>query len=467
MISPRPFIESLQGKPVAVAGLGLSGLSTAKALKTGGAQVYAWDDDEEKRLQAAHAGIELSNFENTGLDGFGALILAPGMPLYFPKPHPIAEKAREANVPIIGDVEAFHLSRHGFKTVGITGTNGKSTTTALIAHILKEAGIDSVAGGNIGAAVFDLSKPQAGGAFVLELSSYQLDLCHAYRPDIALLLNITPDHIDRHGSFEKYADSKARIFEGRGWGICGIDEEITHRIYESARLNNDRAMIPVSVKKEIKGGIYLSNGHLIDAMDDVPADRGSVTGIASLQGLHNLQNLCAAYAACKLMGVPAEKIVGHAQSYPGLPHRQFLVRIINGVAYVNDSKATNAEAASKAISCYNNIYLIAGGRPKEGGLSGLEPYLDRIRHIFLIGEAMDDFSKWCARVGVSHSKSFSLDIATLEAHKMAQSERGQPGGAGTVLLSPACASWDQFRNFEHRGEVFTNLVLSLSEEVEI
>lgn len=466
MIDTTPYVRTLDGKPVAVLGLGVSGLSVAKALKTGGARVVAWDDEDDKRNAAEKAGIEIADFIEGCLDGYAALIMAPGIPLHFPKPHPAVEKAREAGIEIIGDLEIFHRSLHGFKTVGITGTNGKSTTTALIAHVVKESGRNAAMGGNIGVPVFNLPLSGEGGIAVLEMSSYQIDLCPNFAPDIAVLLNITPDHIERHGSMESYIAAKERIFQGAGVAICAIDDPHTIGIYDKIVKAGMRTVIPVSVKKEMAGGVYVREGNLFDAIQGEAVNAGSLTGISTLPGTHNQQNICAAFAVCRTLGLTAEEILTHVKTYPGLSHRQFLARLINGIAYVNDSKATNADATARAVACYNNVYLIAGGRPKEGGLSGLEPYGDKIRHVFLIGEAMDDFAKWLQNMNIPHTKSGSLDIAVLEAHRMAQSERGQPGGAGTVLLSPACASWDQFENFAQRGTVFEALVKTLSEEVQ-
>lgn len=465
MIDTTPFIESLKGKPVAVFGLGLSGLSTAKALLASGANIMAWDDDAEKKAKAESEGIPLSDFISGGLEGYGALILAPGIPLHFPQPHIAAHKATEAGIEIIGDLEIFHRSAPSANTIGITGTNGKSTTTALITHILKESGKQALSVGNIGHPILEANLPPADGFMVLEISSYQMDLCPTYRPDISILLNVTPDHLDRHGSMEAYAHAKERIFEGEGICICCIDDTYTQTAFDKAVAAGTRTMIPVSVKKEIPGGIFAKGGILIDFTTDEQIEIALISDIPTLPGLHNQENICAAYAACRQCGIPAEDIIRHLKTYAGLPHRQFLTRVINGIAYINDSKATNGDSTARAVSCYNNIYMIAGGKAKDGGLKALEPYIDKLRHLFLIGEAMDDFAKWADHVGVPYTKSFSLDIAVLEAHKTAQSNRGEPGGAGTVLLSPACASWDQFKNFEHRGEVFTQMVNALSEDM--
>lgn len=465
MIDTKPFIKTLNDRPAAICGLGLSGLATAKALMAGGAKIVGWDDDEGKCIAAEKEGVPIFDFSFGGLDGYGVLVMAPGIPLYFPEPHPAVQKARDANVEIIGDIEILHRCLHGRKTVGITGTNGKSTTTMLVTHILNQAKINAVAGGNIGEPVLTLKPPKKDGVFVLEISSYQMDLCPTFRPDIAVHLNLTPDHLERHGTMEQYAAAKERMLEGPGIAVCGIDDAPSLAMYETLIKTGDRKTIPISVKKEIEGGVYVKDNMLIDHTGPQPMSVDSIVDIKTLPGVHNQQNICAAYAVCVSMGMLPQEILEHVKTYPGLPHRQFTTRVINGIAYVNDSKATNAEAAMKAIACYHNIYLIAGGLPKAGGLSGLEAYADRIRHVFLIGQAMDEFAVWCQKVGIHHTKSYTLDVAVLEAHKNAQANRGEPGGAATVLLSPACASWDQFKSFEHRGDVFASLVNALSDEV--
>jgi len=464
MMKTDAFVQSLNGKPVAVFGLGVSGLATAKALMAAKANIAAWDDDEEKRAAAYKNHVPLLDFTVSGLAGYAALILSPGIPLKFPEPHCAAQIANDAGVEIIGDLEILHRLGHGIETIGVTGTNGKSTTSALIAHILKETKIDTMLGGNIGKPVLEQTLPKKGGAIVLEISSYQMDLSPSFRPDISVLLNISPDHLERHGGMDGYVASKEKIFEGSGVAVCGIDEAPTQHIYDKVVAAGTRRVIPVSIKKEIKGGVYAKDGLLMDWQGEEVQEIANISNVASLPGVHNQQNICAAYAVCRAIGINAGEIIDHIKTYPGLPHRQQLVRVINGVGYINDSKATNGDSAARAIACYNNIYLIAGGRPKEGGLTMMEPLLDRIHHVFLIGEAMDDFAKWLESVGKPCTRSHSLDVAVLEAHKMAQAGRGEPGGAGTVLLSPACASWDQFRSFEHRGEVFTSLVNALSED---
>jgi UDP-N-acetylmuramoylalanine--D-glutamate ligase len=437
MIDARRFVKTLGGKPAAVFGLGRSGLSAVKALRAAGTEVLAWDDTPAAREKDAAEGAEIAELTQEVLKGCGCLVLSPGVPLHYPVPHPVVKAARAADVEILCDIEILHRCGLGRQTIGVTGTNGKSTTTALIGHILKEAGRAPSVGGNIGAPVLDLYLPPENGAFVLELSSYQLDLCPSFAPDIAVLLNITPDHIDRHGSLENYACAKERIFSGPGLAVISIDDEDCMQIYERVKSFGRRKVISISIKDDL----------LRETME-----------AATLKGEHNYQNALAAWHVCRAMGVQEEVVRAGLRSFLGLAHRQFLVRTVNGIAYVNDSKATNAEAAGRALASYENIYWIAGGRAKEGGLNGLEPLMDRVRHAFLIGEAAMGFRAWLEKENISCTLSHTLEEAFAGAHALAQN-----AGSGTVLLSPACASFDQFSSFEERGEHFGSLVQSITE----
>ncbi|MCD8497681.1 MAG: UDP-N-acetylmuramoyl-L-alanine--D-glutamate ligase [Alphaproteobacteria bacterium] len=394
------------------------------------------------------------------------LVLAPGVPLTHPEPHPVVNAAKAAGVEILSDIELLHRLGHERRVIGITGTNGKSTTTALITHVLTECGKRPSVGGNIGEAVFNIKMPPKDSPFVLELSSFQIDLCPGFAPDTGILLNITPDHIDRHGSVENYAAIKERIFaKPGGAAIIGVDDDFGRKIYERLKSIDNKKLIPVSVEREAPGGVYVQGGVLFDDTAGTGAvEIGSLNNIITLHGLHNMQNAACAYAAARLEGLEAADIMAAIKTYPGLPHRQFPVRIIKGVAYINDSKATNAEASAKALMSYRNIYWIVGGKPKDGGLEGLERYAERIRHAFLIGKYTDILAKWLDNHGIPYTLSETMDMAVKESHHMAQGERGQPGGAGVVLLSPACASYDQFNNFEERGDLFVSLVQDLSEE---
>ena len=468
MIDCTKFVETLNDKPVAVFGLGLSGFSTVKALVKAGAKVKAWDDCEDAREKAGKAGAEIIMLDKEQLEFCALLVLAPGVPLFFPKPHPVAKTAQDLGLEIICDLEILHRCDHGRKTIGVTGTNGKSTTTALISHILKSSGKDIATGGNIGKAVLGLDMPGEGGFFVLEVSSYQIDLCPTFRPDIAVLLNITPDHLDRHGSLKNYINVKQRIFEGEGLAVVSLDNEPCRKIYEKllTKKLGDRRVRPFSSEGAVDEGNYVERGILYDARGGAVIEVGNVAEISALRGLHNQQNIAAAYSVCvsKDIGIEVDEIFERTQTFSGLPHRQFCARVINGIPYINDSKATNVEAVSKALSAYRNIYWIAGGRPKGDGLEDLHSVIPNVRHVFLIGEAMVAFAGWLDQYSVPYTMCGDLDNAVTQAHEMAQGERGRPGGAGAVLLSPACTSFDQFKSYEDRGNKFSELVKSLEED---
>ena len=431
------YLKTLDGRSVAVFGLARSGLSSVKALKEAGVEVIAWDDDEGARIAGKKLGAKITPLDEYNLGKCSFLLLAPGVPLYYPRPHPVVIAAKKAGIEIICDIELFGRLGHGRKTIGITGTNGKSTTTAWIYHILKSAGRDAAMGGNIGIPVFDLGMPFATGVFVFELSSYQLDLCPSFQPDISVLLNISPDHIERHGTLEAYVSSKERIFGGKGVAIMGTDDAISKQIYERVKQKGNREVFPVSVHDK---------------------DELNIRHNMALKGAHNYQNALAVYKVCEVLGLNKNEIMKGLQTFPGLPHRQFPVCTINDVVYINDSKATNAEAASKALASYQNIYWIVGGRAKEGGLQGLERLMDHVREAFLIGEAMEDFAGWMKKNNVKYNKSRTLEVAVLEAHRAAQ--KASPA---VVLLSPACASWDQFSSYEERGNIFARFVMKLRE----
>ncbi len=475
MIDCTKFVESLNGKPVAVFGLGISGLASIKALVKAGATVLAWDDNENARLKAEKSGATLTRLDKKQLQKCACLVLAPGIPLHYPEPHAIVSTARQAECEIICDLEILHRCDHGRTVIGITGTNGKSTTTALIGHILKESERSAVIGGNIGTAALALKMPAKkskghNGIIVLEISSYQMDLCPTFRPDISVLLNITPDHLDRHGSFENYVIAKEHIFEGNGLAVINLDDEPCHVIYDRLKSDeyNKRRLRPISFNEKAEQGVYVHDGILFDSRDGEHTEVGNISSFPALKGVHNYQNAAAAYAVCasKDIGLNAQIILSAMQSFAGLPHRQFQTRIINGIPYINDSKATNVEAASKALAAFNNIYWIAGGQSKNESLAAMQHLCGNIRHAFLIGQTAEDFSAELMQYSIECTRYENIESAIKAAHLMAQGERGKPNGAGTVLLSPACASFDQFKNFEHRGEVFTHQVELLSDNPE-
>ena len=452
-----------QGLRVAVFGLGMSGIATARALAAGGADVAAWDDSEISRTEAARAGIPIVDLREADWSALAALVLAPGVPLTHPEPHWTVEAAKKAGVEIIGDTELFLRERtrlaSGARVIGITGTNGKSTTASLLDHLLSHAGRASALGGNIGTAILDLP-PFAGGlTYVVELSSYQIDLTPSLRLDSAALLNITPDHLERHGSFENYASVKARIFSGLEVGGCavvGIDDAPCRAIADE--LSGPYRVARISTLQAVEDGVYGRGGELIIAGGGGEDEPISCLGIPSLRGEHNLQNAAVATALALAEGLDCEKIQSGLRSFPGLAHRMEDLGRLGRVIFVNDSKATNVMAAAKALACFDDIYWIAGGRAKDDDISELAEFFPRVRRAYLIGEAAEGF----ARVldgEVDYEISGTIEAAVEAAARDAEaSAHAEP----VVLLSPACASFDQFSSFYVRGDAFRDAVGALS-----
>ena len=456
MIEVYPFA----GYPVALMGLGKSGMATAKALIKSGAEVWAWDDSAERRAEAERAGVPLVDLSEKEFAGVTTLVLSPGIPHTYPRPHPVAARARAAGLEIICDVELLGRSQRAAAFVGITGTNGKSTTTALIGHILGLAGRAVQVGGNLGTPALALEPLDEGGIYVLEMSSYQLELTLSVTFDVGVLTNISPDHLDRHGGMAGYVAAKRRIFHRQTApraAVVGVDDAAARGICDELLAAREQIVVPISAERRIERGVYVLEGRLIDDTEGKASEVADLADIPTLPGRHNWQNAAAAYAAAKPMGVHPVAIAACLRSFPGLAHRQELVAVIDGVRYVNDSKATNADAAEQALVCYERIYWIAGGRPKEGGIEPLKPHFHRIVHAYLIGEAAAAFAKTLGRA-VPHTLAGTLDQAVAAASKAARLE---PGRGAVVLLSPACASWDQFANFEARGEAFRALVDAL------
>lgn len=449
------------GLPVAVLGLGKSGLAAARTLHASGAEVWAWDDSEDQRVKAREAEVPLVDLNSVNWQEVTSLILSPGIPHSFPQPHPVVAQARKHGVEIIGDIELLARAQRNASYVGITGTNGKSTTTALIGHILKLSRRMAEVGGNLGTPALTLEPLDQGGIYVLEMSSYQLELTLSITFDVAVLMNVTPDHLDRHGGFDGYVTSKRLIFHRQTkprTAVVGVDDDTSRGIYEDLAAAGEQVVIGISGERAVPGGVYVEGGVLIDDADGKRVAALDLREVPTLPGAHNGQNAAAAYAACKALGVDPPVICACLRSFPGLAHRQQIVAVIDGVPYINDSKATNADAAAKALVCYDRILWIAGGRAKEGGLAGLEPYYRRIAQAFLVGEAAEDF----ARVLEGHvpvSLSGTIAQAVTEARDAATRLPGS-----VVLLSPACASFDQFPNFEKRGEAFTAAVKALPGE---
>ena len=450
------------GMPVAVLGLGRSGLAAARALHESGAEVMAWDDNDGRRAEAEAAGIPLKNLhEIRDWREPVSLVLSPGIPHEHPKPHPVAAAARAGGCEIIGDIELLGRAVPDASYIGITGTNGKSTTTALIGHILNLSGRDAQVGGNLGPPVMDFTKVEGGGTFVLEMSSYQLERTVSITFDIGVLLNITPDHLDRHGGLEGYKAAKREIFRRQTAprsAIVGVDDPISREIFEDIKANGQQVIVPISCERPVSGGVYVRDGRLIDDLDGQGVPALDLREVPTLPGAHNWQNAAAAYAAARRAGVDAPIVAACLRSFPGLPHRQEIVATHGNVTFINDSKATNADAALRALRSYGTIYWIAGGRAKDDGLSGTEDAWPNVRRAFLVGEAATDF-----RNALSHSVASEihsdLDTAVRAAFDRAKADHAENP---VVLLSPACASFDQYPDFEARGDHFKRIVQDLT-----
>lgn len=449
-------VPGFEGRKVVVLGLARSGRAAAAALATGDAEVIAWDDSETIRSGIA-AELPLADPARIDWRPVAALVLSPGIPHSFPEPHPAVVAARAAGVPIIGDIELLGRAEPQARYIGVTGTNGKSTTTALLGHILATAGKTVEIGGNLGPPALGLKPLGAGGIYVLEMSSFQLELVETLAFDIAVLLNVTPDHLDRHGDMAGYVAAKQRIFARQGAdaaAIIGIDDDTCRAIAAERRHAGVGRVVPISVREAVRGGVYVADDRLVDALDRSPAPVFDLREAPRLPGTHNAQNAAAAYAAARCAGLSAEDAIAGIRTFPGLAHRQELVDTIDGIRYINDSKATNADAAEKALACYEAIYWIAGGLPKAGGITSLAPYFKRLRHAFLIGNATGEFAATLDGK-VPYTRCGDLATAVAAASEQARGER-VPGAV--VLLSPACASYDQFPNFEVRGDTFRRLV---------
>jgi UDP-N-acetylmuramoylalanine--D-glutamate ligase len=458
-------IPGYEDQAVAVFGLGRSGRTTCKALREGQARILAWDDNPDTRINAQAEGIALTDLDRADWSEVRALVLSPGVPLTHPEPHRLVSRAKELGIPVIGDIELFAQAMAALpedrrpKIVGITGTNGKSTTTALIGHILKKAGRDVRVGGNIGEAILGLAPPRTNTVFVIELSSYQLDLAHALRCDIAIWLNLSPDHLDRHGDMAGYKAAKCRIFRhqtAEDAAIVGVDDDHSAGVMTRLKAAQVQDVLPVSSGRSLSHGVYALGGKLFDALGKSARRVLDLDEVVSLPGAHNAQNIAAAYAACLRLGLDPDAIADAIRSFPGLAHRLERVGTHKGISYFNDSKATNAEATAKALASFEHIYWIAGGRKKEGGIGALAPYFPRIEKAYLIGEAAEEFAATLSGA-VANEIAGTLETALdLAARDAAAGGRDAP----VILLSPACASFDQFRDFEHRGDMFRTLVRS-------
>lgn len=467
------------GRKIAVFGFGASGISTARALIAGGAEVAAWDDGEAGRAAAAAASVPLVDLRDATWPTFAALVLAPGVPLTHPSPHWTANSANLAGVPVIGDIEIFARERAATcpsaPFIAITGTNGKSTTTALTAHLLRELGWQVEMGGNIGTPILDLASPAPDRVHVIEMSSFQIDLTPTLAPTVGVLLNITPDHLDRHGTIENYAAIKARLVRGAEACCIGVDDERTKvlaaELADSGKLyafTTGRSATVVPRLYAIGTTLF---AHEQEGAHTASHEIASLDGIRSLRGKHNVENALAALSALRALqdrldasGNSARrawdipKLRSALPTFPGLPHRMEEVGRLGRVLFINDSKATNADSTDKALATWpGDIYWIAGGKPKDGGITSLEPFFSRIAKAYLIGTAAEEFAATLdGKAGVEQCGT--LDAAVAAAARDAATSSGPEP---VVLLSPACASYDQFKNFEVRGDKFRELVHAL------
>jgi UDP-N-acetylmuramoylalanine--D-glutamate ligase len=437
------------GKKVAVLGLGKSGNAAAAALRNSGADVVVWDDKA-----TSTEGEALTHYEDWDWAHLALIVMSPGIALTHPTPHPVVALAQQHNVRLTCDISLLMEACEQATYIGITGTNGKSTTTALIAHTLRELGATVQCGGNIGVPVLGMQPFGESEVYVLELSSYQLDLMDAGRLNVACLLNITPDHLDRHGDMQGYITAKKRLFlrqTAHDTAIIAVDDDHTRAIADAM----PRA-VRVSAFRQSGSEFYMECGELVDA-STIPEQHYDMALIATLGGAHNHQNALVAFAACRRMGYSADAIFEAMQSFEGLSHRMERVAVIDHVLFINDSKATNADAAEKSMTSFDNLYWIIGGVPKSGGITSLAPHFGRVKQAYCIGEAAEAFAATLAEHHVPHQLCGTLDVAVRQAFT---DGRGQQDAV--VLFAPACASFDQFANFEARGDAFKALVAALS-----
>ena len=457
-------IPDMARRKIGVFGLGLTGIATCEALVASGAEVFAFDESAPARAKTLNTRFAAEHPKAWPWRDLSALVVSPGVPLTHPEPHVMVRKARKERVEVIGDIELFARAVNACAPVGrprviaITGSNGKSTTTALIGHILKDLGRVVHVGGNIGLPALSLPELAPGSTYVLELSSFQLDLASSLRANTAIVLNFSPDHIDRHGDMAGYVAAKRRIFlnqQAEDCAIVGVDDVHAQTVCAALSTEGARKVMPISSEGALGRGVFALAGKLFYAQADKNGEAGDISRVATLQGSHNWQNAAAALAAAIEEGIAPSVAVKAMERYPGLPHRMEIVARKGDVLFVNDSKATNADAAMRALKSYDRVYWIAGGKAKEGGVSTLRPFMNRVARCYLVGDAAKEFEAQLAGA-VDCVQCGDLQTATARAAADA-AERG-----GVVLLSPACASYDQFRNFEERGDTFRKLAQSIS-----
>ncbi|WP_273758347.1 UDP-N-acetylmuramoyl-L-alanine--D-glutamate ligase [Bartonella sp. AU55XJBT] len=460
-------VTCYKGKKVALFGLGKSGLATAQALMRGGAEVVAWDDHPASVQAAFRQNIPTRDLHGEDWSEFVALILAPGVPLNYPQPHWVVEKARQANIEIIGDIELFVRARHHFLQhsgfcdedipfIAITGTNGKSTTTALLAHLLEKIGCDVQMGGNIGQAILTLKPFVKKRIYVIECSSFQIDLTPSLQPTIGLLLNLTPDHIDRHGSFACYVQTKRHLVAQASQAFISVDDAACEMLYQQL-LHEGHQIEAISKDHFVENGFYAEGTKLFSVRQGQRHMLADLVSMTALRGCHNAQNALMALATLQALKITDPSIEKHLASYKGLDHRMQQVRKIGTVLFINDSKATNADATAPALCAFNDIFWIVGGQAKKGGIESLREFFPKIRKAYLIGSAAEEFARMIGSA-LPFSMSLTLENAVREATIDAMHCKAKEV---VVLLSPACASYDQFKNYEVRGEAFISLVMQL------
>lgn len=444
-------LERFAGQKVGILGMAASGRAAAKALSAAGADVLAYDDRASalQGFQAGHADQ---------IADLALLVASPGVPLT----HPLIVAAEHAGVPLGGDIDLLADMLGQRAVVGITGTNGKSTVTALIHHLLVTSGRDAVLGGNIGRPVLELEPGPEDRIFVLELSSFQLDLCRRLRCRVAVWLNLAPDHLDRHGDLAAYIAAKERIFACQGPEdvvVIGIDDPVSRDLAYRLRAEG-RRVVTVSLDEAVPGEIEVVGGRLIDMLDDAPIEAIDLRALGNLRGQHNWQNAAAAYAAVRLLGSTPEQAISGLPSFKGLPHRMEEVARAGRVIWINDSKATNPDSAAMSLASYPSIYWIAGGKAKPGGFTRLRPLMGAVRQGYLIGAAAAEIKVDLGDFAPLH------EVGTLEAavRAAAHDASADTGPESVILLAPACASFDQFANFEARGDAFRALAAALARE---
>ncbi len=453
-------VDAYADKRVGVYGLGRTGISVVQTLLAGGAEVLCWDDDPGRREAGNELGATAIEPTIDAWQGIVAVVLSPGVPLTFPEPHPVARIAEELGAEILGDIELFARTRPQAPVIAVTGTNGKSTTTSIVESLLDAMGRHCISGGNLGTPVLDFEVLPADGAYALELSSYQIDLTSGLRPTVAILINISPDHLDRHGGMDGYVAAKYRLFDMAGPScrmVIGVDDHWSREIADRLEAKGAR-VTRISVRTNLNNGFFVDAGRLCRVGEGEMQELVDLSGIETLRGRHNWQNAACAVAALDALGFDPIVVTEFLSGFAGLAHRMEMVTTIDGVRFVNDSKATNAEAAAQALAVYDNILWIAGGIQKQGGIKELREFFPKIAHAFLIGESMQSFAD-VLETSVAVTMSSTLDQALKDAVQQAR-QLSLP--SPTILLSPACASFDQFASFEARGDAFRDYVLALA-----